>query len=282
MFATLLDSLESLEDDAAANPKFLWLHAQGMFAPWDGPLEFRRSLADEEDPTPPDFSQVPRAQLEENYDPDELLGVAQAYAGQVMTLDRCLAALLDYLESSQWQENTVLLVLGSRGFPLGEHLRLGLVDEALYGELLHVPCLWRMPKGEHAGYRSAALVQPSDVAASLAGLLGQDFPAGEQISGKSLLPIIGNETETLREAILLQGTKGERGLRTFGWHLRWRAEETAELFVKPDDRWEANEISDRLPEIVTGLQAAFDELEVAMLQPGSPLPALDARLSEEQ
>jgi arylsulfatase A-like enzyme len=281
LFADLLDSLESMQNNSASEPKFIWLHAQGFLAPWDGPLDLRYSLADEEDPLPPDFTSVPHHQLASDYDPDELLGVTQAYAGQVLVLDACLAALLDYFHTSPWRENTALMVMGSRGFPLGEHLRVGLIDEALFGELLHVPCMWRMPDGANGGFRSTALVQPCDVAATLAELPGATFPDATKLSGKNLLPVIQDETENLREAILIHGTDGERAIRTTAWHLRWHEDEPAELFVKPDDRWEANEISARCPEIVANLRNAADQLEAATLQNASILPGLDASLIAE-
>lgn len=279
LFADLLDSLESMQKKAKPEPKFVWLHAQGFLAPWDAPLELRYSLADEEDPLPPDFTNVPHQLLESDYDPDELLGVSQAYAGQVSALDACLAALFDYFNASPWRENTVFMLMGSRGFPLGEHLRVGMVDDALFGELLHVPCLWRMPSGADGGFRSAALVQPCDVAVTLADISHSPFPYGAKLQGKSLLPMIHDEAMNVRHAILIQGADDERAIRTTAWHMRWRRDEPAELFVKPDDRWEANEISTRCPEIVAGLQAAADQLEAAILQNASISPELDASLS---
>jgi arylsulfatase A-like enzyme len=282
LFADLLDSLESMPKESPPAPKFIWVHAQGFLAPWDGPLELRYALADEEDPLPPDFTSVPHHPLASDYDPDELLGVSQAYAGQVSALDACLAALLDYFNTSPWRENTTLMVMGSRGFPLGEHLRVGLVDEALFGELLHVPCLWRMPEGANGGFRSMALVQPCDVAVTLADLSYVPLPQIEKLQGKSLLPVVQDEAVSLRDAILIHGMDGERAIRTTGWHLRWRKDEQAELFVKPDDRWEANEISSRCPEIAASLKQAADQLEVATLQNKSILPELDASLIAAQ
>jgi arylsulfatase A-like enzyme len=279
LFADLLDSLETMEKESQPDPKFVWLHAQGFLAPWDGPLELRQSVADEEDPLPPDFTRVPNFRLAAGYDPDELLGVAQAYAGQVMALDACLAAFLDYFNTGAWQGNTVLMILGSRGFPLGEHLRVGYVDEALYGELLHVPCLLRLPQGVSAGFRTGALVQPCDWAVTVTDLLGTALPDKEKLSGKSVLPLVRDEIEHLRQAILMYGANGERALRTTAWHMRWRDDELVELFVKPDDRWEANEISTRCTEIVSSLQIAAKQLESAILQNEAVLPNLDASLT---
>lgn len=280
LFAELLEAIESTSA-TADSPTFIWLHAQGMFGPWDGPLELRQSLADEEDPTPPEFTAVPSEYLKPDYDPDQLLGISQAYAGQVMALDDCLAALLDFLETEGANENTTLLVLGSRGFPVGEHLRVGLADESLYSELLHVPFIWRLPGSEAAGFRSNALIQPCDIAVSIANSVGVPLTGEDQLQGKNLLPLVHDDSERLREAIMIHGRNGERALRTGLWHMRSASQTAIELYVKPDDRWEANEISDRCPEVVTAMQAAAEALVQSIDRRDEALPELDSSLLSE-
>ena len=54
-----------------------------------------------------------------------------------------------------------------RGYPLGEHQVVGDAANSLYGELVRVPWLIRMPSGPMYGARSDALVQPVDLSATL-------------------------------------------------------------------------------------------------------------------
>jgi hypothetical protein len=72
--------------------------------------------------------------------------------------------------------------------------------------------------------------------------------------------------ESQRQAITAIGDAGESAIRTHAWMLRQppRREQLAEapthtplpeLYRKPDDRWEANEIADRMPEVATRLLA---------------------------
>ena len=86
--------------------------------------------------------------LDEEFDPDELLGFVHAYAGQVALVDMCLGMLLAALDEHPLAGETLLVVTSPRGYPLGEHRRVGPCDEALYGELLHVPLLVRFPGGD--------------------------------------------------------------------------------------------------------------------------------------
>jgi len=58
----------------------------------------------------------------------------------------------------------------------------------------------------------------------------------------------------------------QRAIRTPAWFLREsQADESAqnELFAKPDDRWEANEVSSRCGDVVELLAAELNRFEAA-------------------
>ena len=147
-----------------------------MGTTWDAPAEFRAGYWEEGDPEPPEGADVPERLLDENYDPDELLAAMQAYAGQVTLLDTCLGALVEQLSESPAGRQTLLAVTSPRGFPLGEHRRIGHADGALYGELVQVPLLVRAPGGLGGAARSQTLVQPADLWATLIDAWGIDQP----------------------------------------------------------------------------------------------------------
>jgi hypothetical protein len=259
-FAAAVDRLRR-----AHEPFLLWLHTRGLGWPWDAPLDFRNQFGEEEDPPPPDSAEVPRRMLPEDLDPDELWGYAQAYAGQVCLLDTCLGALLDELQNLPETSRPMFSMMSLRGFPMGEHRRLGPIDEALYGELAHVPWLIRWPDGFGAAARSQALVQPADLAPTLLDWSGLPL-TGANRGGRSLLPVVRGDVEAVRDrAVSVAGD--EKSIRTPAWHLRLPSvgsEKTAaELFVKPDDRFEVNEVSNRVPEVVAGLNEALGQFEAA-------------------
>lgn len=85
---TFLAAMEWL--DQRRDPFCLWIHARGLDGPWDAPWEFRERFADEEDPRPPEFVDAPDQTLPPDVDPDVLLGISQAHAGQITMLDMCL------------------------------------------------------------------------------------------------------------------------------------------------------------------------------------------------
>jgi len=261
-------------------PFCLWLHARGMSGPWDAPYELRSQYADEEDPAPPHFVAPPCRMLPADHDPDELLGILHAYAGQVSLWDTCLGALVDELRSSQLARSTLVVFVSPRGYPLGEHGRVGPLDHALYNEAVQVPWLMRFPDGLGELARSQALVLPADLATTLAAWLGwppERFPA----QGHDLLGLVRWEAARVRECVLLASGGHDWAVRTPAWHLRVSdADEprSVELYAKPSDRYEVNDVADRASDVVAGL---LDVLDKARAAPTVEPAGLDPVLLEE-
>ena len=250
-FAQAISWLES-----ARGPFLLWCHLSGMGTAWDAPGEFRRRYHEEGDPPPLAAAEVPEVMLPRDYDPDELLGFSQAYAGQVSLLDTCLAALLEFFDGGVVGEETLLVLTSARGFPLGEHRRVGSCDEALYAELVHVPLLLRFPRGAGAAGRSQALVEPADLWATLLECCGAEVPPSP--TAGSLVPIVRDEAPSARDRLCIGGGT-DRAVRTPAWFLRTAPQ--PELFAKPDDRWEVNDVAGRCHEVVECLQDVLGQYE---------------------
>ena len=272
-FARIIDWIAE-----ARGPFFLWCHLTGLGGPWDAPYEFRLRYAEEDDPRPPMTVRPPVLRLEEDYDPDTLLGITQSYAGQVSLFDTCIGALNEFLAENGLIDDTLLAITSPRGYPLGEHRRVGPCDEALFGETLHVPLLIRFPDALAAAARSQALAMPADLGPTLLDWLG----LGKDNlfdTARSLLPIARGDVEAVRDRICAAGVDGGRAIRTPAWFQRM--EDGDSLFVKPDDRWEFNDVAERCPHVVDLLCKAADEFQ-SHVQAGEPtdLSPLDDVLIE--
>lgn len=252
-FTEILSWLETPRE-----PFFLWCHLSGMGVWWDAPYAMRERFAEPGDPPPPRSAEVPGGMLAEDYDPDMLLGVSQAYAGQVALLDVCMGALMEALRESPLADETLVALLSARGFPLGEHRRVGPCDEAVYGELVQIPMMLRFPDGTGAACRSSALVHPADLRPTLLEWWGIDDEVSSP-SGKSLMPLVGETGSWLRDRLCLKGPDGQRAIRTPAWYLR--RGDTPELFAKPDDRWEVNNVADRCREVAEELDEEAERFE---------------------
>lgn len=261
-FAEIIDWLES-----ARGSFLLWCHLGGLGTTWDAPLRFRQAYCEEGDPSPPESAEVPNRMLPEEYDPDELLGIVQSYSGQVTLLDTCLGAFLDFFYGLPISSETLLTVTSSRGFPLGEHRRVGPCDGALFGETVQVPWLVQLPDGVGATARSQSLVEPADLWASLLDYwsIGETPPSP---TAESLLRLVrqGTAVESdglaARQRLAVTGSHGQRAIRTPAWYLR--AGLDPELYAKPDDRWEVNDVASRCQDVVEGLQDELTQYELAV------------------
>lgn len=248
----------------AQEPFALWTHFGGLLSAWDAPLEYRARYFEEEGLEIPPFVDPPQLRLADDYDPDALLKIRWSYAAQVSLFDTCLAEFLELIDTPELLSSTAVILMSPRGYPLGEHRRVGFdphAQPALHAELVHLPCLVRMPRQEAAAMRSQALVQPADVHALLLDLFQLAHHPGPT-PGRSLLPLVQGERETLRDHVLL-ASGAERAIRTPAWYLRVVAPgeggAARQLFAKPDDRWEVNEVAARCPDIADELERVLAE-----------------------
>lgn len=253
----------------AKAPFLLWIHARGLSGPWDAPLALRlqhvEEAEDDEDAPPPDDTEFAARRLPADFDPDELLGIRRAYAAQVSAIDTCLGALIDALDESAHAAETLFNLISLRGYPLGEHERLGHVDDSLDEELVHLAWLVRWPAQVGAADRSQALVQPADLHFTLLEHFRVETHS-QGPWGASLLPLAREEVTELRDRALVLNAEGERAIRTPAWYLKTTPVEADQqassrggsssisLFRKPDDRWEVNEIADRCGEVAAALE----------------------------
>jgi len=250
VFAAASEQVERTQ----TGPRCVWLHSRGMYGPWDAPRELQEDLLarEEGDPPPADVIDPPDLLLDSSSDPDAAFRWGCAYAAQVMTLDACVEGVcqtIDAADGDRW----LVVLLGVRGFPLGEHGRVGGVDGRLYAEQLHVPMLWRFADGSGKLARCGELLSLADLPAAVVARVRGEFCVPEH------------------DALFAAGPAGERSIRTADWSLRYdptTADERfsdnfhCQLFVRPDDRWEANDVAGLCPEVVEDLLARLRGIPV--------------------
>jgi hypothetical protein len=78
----------------------------------------------------------------------------------------------------------------------------------------------------------------------------------------SLLPLLREQGTIERDHVCVVGSSAERAIRTPAWYLRTAGR--PELFAKPDDRWEANDVADRCGEVAECLEDAAEQYRQAV------------------
>ena len=188
-------------------------------------------------------------------DPDQMLGLEQAYAAQVMLLDQLLNIFSQTLKEDARFTNTWLLLASPRGFPLGRH---GVVGNAvdpefagtkLHHENLHVPLIVFPPaklSERFATGRCGQLLNSS----TLPNLLDAIFA---RTGAEQLMQHLVNSNQASSATHVLTRHDSATAVQTENWKLITDGKQHR-LFSKPDDLWEVNNVADRCPTELEELQ----------------------------
>lgn len=284
----------TLEQLAERDTWLLAVELATLLPPWTVPVDFRDlhfqpRTADEEAEAEPAEEEPLTPLLDPAVgllnDPDDTLfqRLQRSYAGAVTFLDRGLEALLEDLTDRGLLDELLLIVTSDHGQALGEHGIIGLYRPWLHDELIHLPLVIRLPGTARAGQRTSALTQPADLMPTLLEAFGITAPI---VHGRSWFPLLGGEDQPLRPYAcsgLQRGEHSEYALRTREWGfilpLRTPLEEprAPQLYVKPDDRWEVNNVLQHHLELAEHLEQVLRTFVAAAQRPGplEPPPLLD-------
>ena len=272
LFGAAAESIVSNGDGAkrSESPRLIWIHSRGMYGPWDAPRAFQESLLDDE-ASAITSTTSPQINIGVNDDPDLTFRYTMAYAAQVMVLDLEWQVLIDAIAAtSEAGQAWRVVLMGGRGFPLGEDGLIGGTDSRLTSAQLHVPWLIRFPDGRGKLVRSNALVSHLDLLPTLLDARGASDGEAARADGNNLSQF--SEGVSLADRELHFSANGAAvAIRTPNWCFRTNrsyppiadastmAEQADEvesgLFVRPDDRWEANDVSKLCPEVIEELES---------------------------
>ena len=112
------------------------------------------------------------------------------YMACISAVDKSVGSLLDYLQESGLDKNTIVIYSSDQGFYLGEH---GWFDKRwMYDQSLKTPLLVSWPGVTDPGSVKNELVSNLDFAETFIEIAGGQVPPNMQ--GRSLLPILRGET----------------------------------------------------------------------------------------
>jgi arylsulfatase A-like enzyme len=275
-------AIDRLADAPAA---LLWIEVDTLIPPWtvadDVLAHFFHEPALEDEPEPDEGTDAlpPVEPLEPwtgdlptSVDPaDETTfqRIQRTYAAAVAALDDGLGKLWKDCARSGWGDDAVWLLTSDAGLPLGEHGPAGRDAVTLHEEAVHLPLLLRWPKGQYAGLRVRDLTQPPDLAATLLGLFGASLPStNDPRAGRSLLALAREVGLAIRAYAACAVERDASRL----WSIRSHdlclvasdgpadVESTRRLFLKPDDRWEFNDVAQQSPDEVERLEQAYRDI----------------------
>jgi arylsulfatase A-like enzyme len=267
----------------------LWIDLASLLPPWNVPAEYQEAYfreeavedekdsdkADEEEeaeegePLTP-LTEIPVGPIDAA-DDHLYLSLQTSYAAAVLYVDTGIGQLLQALEGLEGGDDILLMVTTDSGQSLGEHGIIGMCRPWLHDELIHLPLLLRLPGAAEAGRRVAALTQAVDLAPTLADWF--QVPLAE-VHGHSLLPLARGQVESIRPYAYIAMQIGEAieyALRTPEWAFLLPikssaddAERSPQLYVKPDDRWEVNNVLQHHFELAEQLERTLRDFVTAL------------------
>jgi arylsulfatase A-like enzyme len=303
---TAIDWLERRAGES--DPFVLWLDIFSPHGPWDTPQPYRDQyvtvepdefeageegdlVEEEDDQDDPEIDiedvaaliDVPAGAVGDVISEAELFRLRRTYAGSVTLVDTWLGKLFEALRRMGRMEDTLVVFTSDQGEPLGEHGFVRRFRPWLYEELIHTPLIIRLPKGQRGGLRHQAIVQTVDLLPTIVSALGLppiDFGEAPP-HGHDLLPLIRGEQTKVRDYACMGMDVAEFAIRTHLWHLIVPVEDdpdeprTAELYRKPEDRWDQNNVIEQHPEVAEHLELALRRF-ISALESGrlEDLPSL--------
>ncbi len=220
-----------------ADGDLLVLHCRGLYSEWDAPLEYREQLRGDDDPPVPTGVTLEEERMDDVLTLDSALAWQQAYGAQLRVLDECIDLFLDEVEQVADDNLQCLICLTSpRAYPIGEHNLIGDRDACLFDDSLHVPLLIQFP-GTPVGYRCQQLVYANHWIDWIS-----HWFLNQALVVPSLLP------DYEREFLICYDENEQVAIRTHRWKLI-ADHDKRQLYAKPDDRWEKNDVANRCPDV---------------------------------
>ncbi len=178
----------------------------------------------------------------------------RAYLASVAFVDHCVGRVLEALETSGYQDNTIVLLLSDHGWHLGEKQRWA--KRSLWNDSTRVPLIISAPGLEQAAAteRPVGLI---DIFPTLLELTGQR--AREDLQGLSLVPLLKDGETVWARPILTTFCPNNHSLRTTRWHYVRYADGSEELYDYESDPHEWNNLAGRTEhaDIIAQMRAAL-------------------------
>jgi len=164
-------------------PLFLWVHYMDTHSPFVPPKPWLKGFDSRELA----FSFNYKIDLERPSQED-IRKLKMLYEGEVKYVSSLISEFLDFLENSEWIDDSLVIITADHGEAFMEHGKFGHAYDILYNEVLHIPLL--IYGLEEKGIIKRP-VQLMDLAPTILDILGVSRP--RTFMGRSFYPLIRGE-----------------------------------------------------------------------------------------
>lgn len=137
----------------------------------------------------------------EDETPEEIEELRANYAALVLMCDAHLGRLLEYFDDKNMWDDTAIVLTTDHGFMLSEHGWWGKLRMPCYNEIANIPLFVYHPSySDRQGQRCGALTQAIDLMPTFLDFFG--IEPSKHVLGSSLLPLVNDETDAIRDVAL--------------------------------------------------------------------------------
>lgn len=154
----------------------------------------------------------------------------QAYLASVTFADYCLGLVLDELESSEYSNNTIIVLFSDHGFHLGEKQRWA--KRSLWEDGTRVPLVIAAP-GYKSGQRCRQPAELLDVFPTLLDLAG--LPKDDALEGQSLTGLMKNPKQAWNHPAITSFGLGNYSIRSERYRFIQYHDGSQELYDLDED-----------------------------------------------
>lgn len=192
----------------------------------------------------------------------EDLSFTRAALAMCENIDWNVGRILDQLEQLGLADNTIVVYFSDNGpnswrWNGGMRGRKGYTDEGG----VRAPCLVRWPAEIPAGIRIAPISAAIDLLPTLADLAGVTYDSSLALDGKSLKPLLLQDTSTWPARLLFSHWRGRVSVRSQDYRL----DQQGRLYDMQNDIGQARDVAEQHPEIAGQLARAVAEWKQELL-----------------
>ena len=185
------------------------------------------------------------------FSPEEVDITYKQILRSLLSVDDGVASILNVLEQTGLEENTIVIFITDNGLTAGDH-RFGFSKNCPYEACIRTPFIFYAP-GMYPPRTDPSLVANIDLAPTFADLAGAQIPAS--VDGVSLVPLLEGKNTNWRDAILLEHWPTEEGVgsiipefysvRTYTWKYTEYETGECELYDLVNDPYELQNLANK-------------------------------------
>jgi len=255
-------AIDKMKNYTEENPFFMWINFSGPHTPFNAPREYMRRFNKKDMPEPissnnETFDSPKKLKAHPNkLNEQETAIYRKNYTAAIAYMDGQVGRIIDFIETSKYRDNTVIVFFSDHGLMTGDHGILG--KETLFKEVLNPTLIISYPK-KYKARRVAIPVELLDLGKTVLDIAGASKNTlNETPNGNSLLPLLTQDGEFAGNGIVYSEIDGFTAVFN-GDYKYIHNSETPILFDLNECPDETVNVLEKKPEVVTHLKNAMGE-----------------------